>query len=317
MVHYEDQTFDLEAEDRVETILIGLRYTGPKSSVSASTPRENGGWPGKQTFQGGPVTDTNEDGKPVAREPGPIQLGINPDWVDSETVDGGSLAGLEALPDFEVIYDPERLATAMLEQNFLPPVVFGTPSDAGGGGQRISPVHQVRERVFEQLGLNDIGSGPGSHDEYRSQLADLAGIDDSSDEVPADKQRQQTYLDDHSRSDLKEAAERLAPSAADDLSGKHDLAEFLAEQPAGDVRAAFNGDLDNRGPDNAADEDAEGTSNEDWNEDDWLDRDYQDRASAVRDGEVDAHLDAVEACETSATVEDAVEDRREELHLDA
>lgn len=45
----------------------------------------------------------------------------------------------------------------------------------------------------------------------------------------------------------------------------------------------------------------------------WLDEDYLDRAAAVREGEVDEHLDAIEAAETSQTVEEAVADRRAEL----
>jgi len=50
-----------------------------------------------------------------------------------------------------------------------------------------------------------------------------------------------------------------------------------------------------------------------WTEADWLDADYQDRADSVRAGDVDAYLGDIEACETSKTVIDAVEDRRDEL----
>jgi hypothetical protein len=48
-------------------------------------------------------------------------------------------------------------------------------------------------------------------------------------------------------------------------------------------------------------------------EDDWLDRDYQDRADAVAAGEADGFLDTVEEYETSETVIDAVQERRDEL----
>jgi hypothetical protein len=61
-------------------------------------------------------------------------------------------------------------------------------------------------------------------------------------------------------------------------------------------------------PDEASEMEASG-----WTEADWLDADYQDRAESVRAGDVDAHLDDIEACETSKTVIDAVEDRRDDL----
>jgi hypothetical protein len=55
--------------------------------------------------------------------------------------------------------------------------------------------------------------------------------------------------------------------------------------------------------DEAADLDAEA----------WLDQDYQTRADRVRDGDVDGHLTPIADAETSQTVQDAVDDRRDEL----
>ena len=45
----------------------------------------------------------------------------------------------------------------------------------------------------------------------------------------------------------------------------------------------------------------------------FLDQKYTERADAVAAGEVDAHLDELASAETSTTVEDAIEARREEL----
>ena len=45
----------------------------------------------------------------------------------------------------------------------------------------------------------------------------------------------------------------------------------------------------------------------------WLDHPYDHRAEQVRSGSVDDSLDAIEDAETSQTVLDAVEERREEL----
>jgi hypothetical protein len=241
MVHHEDYTHELEQDGRVETALIGLRYVGTKSSVSPRQPRQRGGWPGNRTFQGGPIAETDDDGRVTEREPGPVQIGLNPDWID-DTVDGGTLAGLEALSDFEVIYDEEAIAQAMLDQNYLPPTVFGSPPEQTGG-QRITPDFDVREAVFEHLGLDEKGSGPGSQDVYREQLAEIADIDLTGDEEsPVDGPRVQGYIDDYTRAELKDAVDELR-DGPDDIAlnnGKQDFAEWLGQQDAADVRAALD-----------------------------------------------------------------------------
>jgi hypothetical protein len=244
MVHHEDYTHELEQEGRVETALIGLRYTGSKSSVAPNTPRQNGGWPGTRTFQGGPPTDRDENGKVVARDPGPIQIGLNPDWLD-DSVEGGSLVGLEALPDFEVIYDETAIAKAMLEKNYLPPSVFGSPPDQTGG-ERVTPDYEVRQAVFEHLDLDDIGSGPGSHETYREQLAEIADVDLDEDEDTVESGRVQELQADHTRADLKDAVDalRAGPDEITLQGGKAEFAEWLAQQDPRDVRAALAGEYD-------------------------------------------------------------------------
>jgi hypothetical protein len=75
-------------------------------------------------------------------------------------------------------------------------------------------------------------------------------------------------------------------------------------------------ELDNDGvsyPDEASETDTSETEASAWTEADWLDADYQARADSVRAGDVDAHLDDIEACETSKTVIDAVENRRDDV----
>jgi hypothetical protein len=52
---------------------------------------------------------------------------------------------------------------------------------------------------------------------------------------------------------------------------------------------------------------------EEWSEDTWLDLDYQQRADDVREGRVDEHLEAIGDVETSDTVIEAVDARRDEL----
>ena len=52
---------------------------------------------------------------------------------------------------------------------------------------------------------------------------------------------------------------------------------------------------------------------EDFEANGWLDNDYQDRADAVLAGGLDDYLDEIQKAETSDTVIDAVEERRDDL----
>ena len=52
---------------------------------------------------------------------------------------------------------------------------------------------------------------------------------------------------------------------------------------------------------------------EDFEVNGWLDNDYQDRADAVREGGVDDYLNEIEEAETSQTVLEAIDERRDEL----
>lgn len=226
MIHAETQTLDLADEDRVETIVAGLRYTGPNSTAPPRRPRDSGGWPGRASFQGG------EDG-----DPGPLQIGVIPDTIDEEYVDGGTLPGLENLPDFEVVYDKSELAKAILRENYLPPTVFGGP--------RTAPDYAVREHVFDALGLDSaLGTADGNEEGIREALADVAGEDPKDDPTTADNARAMEYADNHSRSDLYDACQRLGVDVEWANAKKTEMAEDLATFDPGEVRAAFDGEID-------------------------------------------------------------------------
>jgi len=232
MIHVEDQTIDLEQDDRVETIVAGLRYTVRRSTVPPRQPRDQGGWPGRANFQGGPVAERNDDGTVVEREPGPIQIGVIPDWIDGDTVEGGTLPGLENLPDFEVIYDPAELAESILNQNYLPPVVFGGPET--------SPDYEARERVFNALDIPDkYGTAPAAEQELREALAETAGMD-VEEEEPPDVSRQEEYKTEYTRSDLYHAAKDLGHDVEWASASKTGLAELLAQESPADVRDALD-----------------------------------------------------------------------------
>jgi len=236
MIHAEQQTLDLEQDDRVETIVVGLRYTGTRSTQPPRRPRDAGGWPGRATFQSGDVTEVNDDGRIVNREPGPIQIGVIPDWIDGDTVEGGTLPGLEQLADFEVIYDPEVLCKAILEENYLPPTVFGGPETP--------PDYTVREAVFDALGLPDkLGTAPGGEKAIREALAERAGMDVDLEEPP-DVSRETEYANEYTRSDLYNACDALGVDVEWSNARKTEMATELATYSPGDVRDALNGEYD-------------------------------------------------------------------------
>ena len=209
-VHSERLTEELEEKGRVETEVIGLKYTGEKSSAVPNEPRRRGGWPGRTPFQRGRV-----------------QIGVNPDWLD-DTVSGGSLNELEILEDWEVIYDPAPLAESLLTRNYLPPIVFG--------GHEESYSKHIRSAVFEKLGLEDAGQLPEAEDDYREQLAEIAGVD-----------YEPTMRDDNLEAEFKEAATRSqALEAADRLEMDVDMTtpkleaiEYLTEQEEAEARQAL------------------------------------------------------------------------------
>jgi len=234
MLHAEQQTLDLEGEDRTETIVVGLRYTGTDAVESPQRPRQSGGWPGRAAFQGGTVSKTDDDGRVRERDPGPIQIGIVPDTIDNESVEGGTLPGLENLPDFEVIYDPAELAAAILEANYLPPSAFG--------GNETPPDYAIRERVFEALDIDDaLGTAPAAEQQIREALAETAGVD-LEEEEPADVSRETEYKEQYSRSDLYAACQALELDVEWRSAGKTEMAEMLAQESPGDVREAFDAD---------------------------------------------------------------------------
>lgn len=229
-IHTEDLTQELEQDGKVKTAVIGVRYTGPRTSASPDVLRRQAGWPGDTPLQGGPIDPVTGE-----RAPGPVQIGINPDWVDDDTVSGGTVAGIEAHSDFDVVYDPADLAAALLERNFLPPNAFGSE------GSSYEP--PVRRALFDKLGLEDAGTCPAAAQDYRDQLAEIAGLDDVDDgEQPEDKQRTQRYLDEHTRAELKDAVKAVR-EGSDEISlrgkNKSDFAEWLAQQDPAEVTEAL------------------------------------------------------------------------------
>jgi len=87
------------------------------------------------------------------------------------------------------------------------------------------------------------------------------------------------------------------------------LAEHLVENTDSFEYVDDTAEADDNGDRDDADD---GTETTGVAQEQWLDRDYQDREQAVLDGEVDEHLGKILQGETSETVKDAVDERRED-----
>jgi len=234
MIHTHPQFHDLEDEARINTTFIGLRYTGGRSTMPPDRPQQRGAWPGDAVFQGA-SSDSDGDGDDDDPTAAPLQLGIVPDTLDGRGVEGVTVAGLEALSDFEVIYDPTQLAETILQLNALPVPVFG--------GDQKTPEYAVRQRVYDRLGLDDRGrQAPEAEDGLREALATVAGIEDPDTDDTIERQsREDELVDAHPRSTLLSAASELNIDVEGGLTSatKRELAAAMVEHSKAEVREAL------------------------------------------------------------------------------
>jgi hypothetical protein len=230
MIHTHSQFHDLEDEARINTTFIGLRYTGGRSTMPPDRPQQRGAWPGDAIFQGAPG-DGDDDPADA-----PLQLGIVPDTLDEESVDGGTVAGLEALSDFEVVYDSTELAATILQLNALPVPVFG--------GDRKTPDYAVRQRVYDRLGLDDRGrQAPEAEEGLREALAEAADIKDPETDDTIERQsREDELVEEHPRSTLLSAASDLDVDVKGGLTSatKRELAAVMVKHSKPEVREALD-----------------------------------------------------------------------------
>jgi len=245
MIHTHPQFHDLEDEARINTTFVGLRYTGDRSTMPPDRPQQRGAWPGDAVFQGAPGDgDGDSDGDDDADvAAAPLQLGIVPDTLDGEGVEGGTVAGLEALSDFDVVYDPTELAATILQLNALPVPVFG--------GDQKTPEYTVRQRVYDRLGLDDRGrQAPEAEDGLREALAEVADIEDPDTDDTIERQsREDELVDEHPRSTLLSAASDLDIDVKDGLTSatKRELAAAMVEHSKAEVREALETAIEDDG----------------------------------------------------------------------
>lgn len=200
MLVSEPSYLDAEQEGDTELTLVAIRYEGPRNNIAANGALRNQGyWPGQTT----------------------LNQGV---WYTALVPDQG-LPYYEQHANITIEYSQEGIAEAILSPTELPWSVFGRNSDK-----------RLQERVFEELGLENVGLGKEREEEYREQLREIAGIDeDDEDEednglfdTTSSTSREESLVDNNSRSELQQEANELGMEGTGS-AGKTELAEYIAE----------------------------------------------------------------------------------------
>lgn len=221
-----DSAEEFEEKDHADLEFVGFQYTGDRSTKTDHDIRQRAGYNGPPKFQ--------QDQVYFAILP----TNLDPDHVANSNM---GVHALEARNDFEVIYDPERLAEALLERNYLPTDVFYEGFD-----------RWKRQKVMVKLDLDDEGRVFDKDDEtpYREQLRALAGIE--GDAGPSvSKQRTDEYVDRWSRADLKAIVKVVRQDSSEinlNTAGLTDLAEYLTRFTPATVEAAADAALGDDDP---------------------------------------------------------------------
>lgn len=216
---------EFEEKGHADVEFVGFRYIGDQSTKTDHDLRQRTGYNGPPKFQ----RDRT-------------YLAVLPTWLDEEHVANSNIGvhAIEARSDFEVIYDPERLAEALLDRNYLPPDVFYEGFD-----------RWKRRHVFDKLDLEDEGRIHEKDDEepFRDQLREIAGIE-LDDEEKVSQQRSDKYVKRFSRDDAS-AVVKLLRRDADEIdlrtAGLTDMADYLTRFEPDVVEQAVdvaNGDGD-------------------------------------------------------------------------
>lgn len=197
------QYFEQEHEGNVEQVLVAVRYVGPNRKYSSNAAVNQGRFPNRQAFLNGQWY--------VAFVPETLP--------DDDT--GTGIAWFERSAEFDVAFEPERIAEVLLERNY----VSLAPGGPIGEGDSLPGFDA---KVEEGLGLDDEIEAGAS---YEEQLEELAGVE----EAPAteDLSDEERLVQDHDRGELKDRVED-AREDADEFSlrgvSMEDMAEFLVSK---------------------------------------------------------------------------------------
>jgi len=222
-----DSAEAFEEKGHADLEFVGFRYIGDRSTKTDQDIRQRAGYDGPAKFQRDRV-----------------YFAILPTNLSDDHVENSEMGvhALEARSDFEVLYDAERLAKALLDRNYLPPDVFYEGFD-----------RWKRAKVMAKLALDDAGRVFDKDDEtpYRKQLRTIADVD-TDDEASVSKQRADEYTGRFSRSDASEVVKVLRQDADEiDLrtAGLTDMAEYLTRFEAASVEDAVDAALGDGDPD--------------------------------------------------------------------
>lgn len=202
-------------EGEVELVLVVITYTGDRSIFAPQGMRTEGGYPALDQFRGpGPDEDVGET--KLVELPS-SRLG----WWENHS-------------HFEVSYEEDEFARAMLDRNYVPEQIAGPGYDP-----------DLREQITEKLGLDPFTG----EEDLREQLRDVAGVSEEADEeaqedVPDEPEPRVDRLMEVDRSVLLKVAgsydevdEVLEEEEKDNVSHLSNTAvsEFLADQDDDEV----------------------------------------------------------------------------------
>jgi hypothetical protein len=223
-VYTHPDNHEWEQQGDAELVFVGLRYTGNRSIENTPALKTRGAWQG-----------------PTRWNPGQVRFGLVPDWANADAVEQGrNVANIEAMGNFDVIYDPAEIAEILLDKNYLPTNVFGQGHD-----------RYVRRKVFEHMGIEDEGiiyyddDTPDAEEPYLAQLRAIAGVDpEDAAEAAEDTSRSEgsRIAADYPRSDVATAADILGYEGDIDTASKTDLAEYVAGYSKEIATAALRGE---------------------------------------------------------------------------
>lgn len=195
--------FEREQEGHIEHVLVAVRYTGPSRWYNNNSAASQGKWPTNQNFLQGIWH--------VAFVPESTPSGMS----------GEGVAWFERNEHFDVAFDPETIARAIIEDN-------GGELNVGGPIGEGESVRGFDAKLRESLGLEDpIAAGMPLID----QLYEVAGIDRT--EGLDDRGPVELFVDDYDRDELKDLVTDTREDASEfSLRGvsMQDMAEYLVEK---------------------------------------------------------------------------------------
>lgn len=195
--------FEMDHDGEIEQELVAVKYVGTDRRYSNRSAATQGLWPDYTSF--------SRDVWYVAFVPESVPEGVS----------ASGMAWFERNADFEVVYDPERIAGILLDRNYV------SLEPAGPIGER-DTLPGFWDRLHEALGIEDPAEAGAR---YEEQLRELAGRDDPDDDVET-VATAKDLVDSFTRAELKEGVKAVRVDASEfSLRGTtmDEMADYLVE----------------------------------------------------------------------------------------